>query len=164
MQVKFWHTSLGFWFFLSTTVYISVSTTETPLNIFLSNHRYQMIRAHLWAPLQPLKSSTWPSEGCHRSAKYPNSKLSFQNYWLLSFHDIISTLHSAKIFFYHVIFNFNSNDRDVLTQSLLTLWSRIDFLDILCSTNYFEVGDQQEVLSSATLLFYQIEPRKKGTF
>ena len=57
------------------------------------------------------------------------SKLSFKNYWLLSFHDMISTLHPAKIIFYHVMFNFNSNDRDVLTQSLLTLWSRIDFLD-----------------------------------
>ena len=55
---------------------------------------------------------------------------------LLSFHDMISTLHTAEIIFYQVMFNFNSNDRDDLTQSLLTLWIRIDLLDNLCSTNY----------------------------
>ena len=49
----------------------------------------------------------------------------------------------------YVMFNFNSNDRDAWTQSLLTLWSRIDFLDNICSTKYFEVDDQQEVLSSS---------------
>ena len=40
---------------------------------------------------------------------------------LLSFHDMISTLHPAKNHFNHIMFSLNSNDRDVLTQSLLTL-------------------------------------------
>ena len=89
-------------------LYISISTTKTPLYIFCQITGTKCSGLIFEPPFSPWRAQLDPQKVV-TGQQSSLSKLSFKKYWLLSFHDMISTLHPAKIIFYHAIFDLNSN-------------------------------------------------------